>query len=106
MTSKALTINSGSAVSEVFNLQHAKGATLHLPVVTSGSVYLQASPDETAANFVRVHNSLGSLWQFDAAAGSLAMTLGDDVLGGIGFARIETSVNQAAPRTLNILFKL
>ena len=101
------TVATSGTVSDIFDLQNAGlAATLWAPVITSGLVYLQASPDTTSANFTRMGKSDGSgVWSWSAAAGSGCISL-RDVLGGIRYARVETQNPQADVRSFAVITQL
>lgn len=93
-------------VSDTIDFQNALRATVWAPTVTSGTMFLQGSPDQTSANFTRMGNLLGSgAWTWNVGPGSCCVAL-SDVFGGLRFARFEMSVAQAAVRSLAVITRL
>lgn len=77
-------------------------ASLHVPVVTSGTMFLRSSYDQTSANFIRTiagDVQVGSQVNFLTGPGSLAVTFGRSHLSA-PYLKFESSVAQTDNRTL------
>lgn len=87
------TIPLSGTVSGIFGAKGATAVSIWCPLVTSTQVLVQASFDQTSANFVRVQNSTGSGdWTYSAGVGSTCITLKD--LGYFPNMRLETPTPQ------------
>lgn len=96
------TIPLSGTVSEIFNTRGMVGMSIFAPVITSCQVLLQGSFDQTSANFVRAQNSQGSgQWTYSAGVGSNCINAKD--VGYFPFARLETTIAQAAVRSFAVV---
>lgn len=104
----SISVVSGASVSENIDLRGGRLQAIAVPTITSGDVFLQGSFNTTSANFVRVQNpnwngpTSGDL-RLATGPGS-CMVMFPDNLPSPSYARIETAVAQAAPRTFSIRF--
>src|SRR4051812_30069854 len=96
-------------VSDAVDVTGAKFIAVWLPVVTSGQLLLRGSFDQTSANFVPIMNPnatpIASRWWADTGAGSAGVLL-DWAAQAFPFIKLETSVAQAAVRSLAVISKL
>lgn len=100
------TIPLSGSVSDLIRLEGATLFGLWAPVVTSCQMFVQGAFDQTSANFVRLTNPAGSGdWVFGVGPGSRAVTL-QDAAFVFPFLKLETSVAQAAVRSLAVIAKL
>lgn len=96
------TIPLSGTLSTQIQIPNTEKAVLWCPTVTSCQILLQGSFNTTSTNFVRVQNSAGSgAWTFSAGIGSNCISLKD--AGHFPYARIETTVAQAAVTSLAII---
>lgn len=98
-----ITIANGQANSGVINLQGSKILGIILPTLDSGTVKVQVSHD-AAGTFVDVKDTTGASLAFPVGTGAFAMDA--DYLArfmGYPFAKIVTSVNQTALRTIQVI---
>lgn len=88
-------INSGSALSGVFNIGGSnRGAALLIPTITSAQLFLQVGVSSAAATMRRLWKSDGSAeWSWNVGPGSAAVVI-SDALWPFTHARIEASANQ------------
>lgn len=100
-----VTINSGSSVSNTFQIGRATMATLWAPVLTSCQVFIQGSYDVTSGNFVRAIQVDGSGdFAADLGQGSKMVVISDPI-HPVDFIRLESSVTQTDTRTFAIIVK-
>jgi hypothetical protein len=101
---------SGTVAEPYIDLSGARTAALWIPTITSAQVLLRASFDTTSANFVPVYNQnatpISSRWWVDAAVGSMTVAIDVEYGTPYSFLKLETSVAQAAVRSLAIITKL
>lgn len=96
------TIPLSGTLSTQIQIPNTEKATLWCPTVTSCQVLLQGSFDTTSTNFVRAQNAAGSgQWTFSVGVGSNCISLKD--AGHFPYARLETTVAQAAVRSFAII---
>ena len=99
------TIPLSGTVSETFAVVGTVRAGVWFPTVTSAAFYVQGAFNTTSENFVRIQNAAGSgAYTLAAGVGSLAFTLQDPVIP-FPYLRFESSVAQAAVRSLAIVAK-
>lgn len=96
------TIPLSGTLSTQILIPNTERAVLWCPTVTSCQVLLQGSFDTTSTNFVRAQNAAGSgAWTFSVGVGSNCISLMD--AGHFPYARLETTVAQAAVRSFAII---
>lgn len=102
---KYATIPLSGSVTDIIALAGAKLMGLSVPAVTSAALYVQGSWEAASASLWRLQNPAGSGdWTFAVGPGSKAITL-QDVAFPWPYLRIETSVAQAAVRSLAVVAK-
>ncbi|HEV8642071.1 MAG TPA: hypothetical protein VGV13_13305 [Methylomirabilota bacterium] len=102
------TIPLSGTLSGIVDVSNAKTLGIWVPVITSGQLYLRGSFDQTSANFVPILTSAGmsavsSRWYAEVGPGSLGVSFGQEL--PFPFIMLETSVNQAAVRSLAVFSK-
>lgn len=100
------TIPLSGTLSTIVRMEAGTLFGIWVPTVTSGTMLVQGSWDQTSTNFVRLQNPAGSGdWTFAVGPGSKAITLQDAVFPW-PFIRFETSVAQSAVVSLAIPVKI
>lgn len=104
------TIPLSGTVSDIIDITGAKTVAIWVPTVTSGTLLLRGSFDQTSANFVPIFNQnatpIASRWWVEAGPGSMAVPLDVEYLTPFPFIKLETSVAQAAVRSFAVICKL
>jgi len=101
-----VTIANGGTVSSTVNVQNGALFGLWAPVLTACSLFIQASPDTTSANFVRLGKSDGTgVWGWQVGTGSAAITL-QDIAFPFSYLRLESSAAQGAQRDFQLVVKI
>src|SRR3989304_1858648 len=98
---QTVAILSGDTLSAVFAIKGVRDMGVLVPTVTSCQAFLQVGTDPTSSStFMRAFKPDGS-GQFTWAVGAgQAALLAREIIGSFPYGRIETSVAQAAPRSL------
>src|SRR5947208_11062734 len=106
VTVVTVTIANGGTVSSTVAIPNATLFGLWAPVLTACSLFIQASPDTTSANFVRLGKSDGTgVWGWLVGTGSAAVTL-QDIAFPFSYLRLETSAAQGAQRDFQLVLKI
>jgi hypothetical protein len=106
---KFATIAQSATVSDAVDVTGVKTLGVWIPVVTSGQLLLRGSFDQTSANFVPVFapnaSPIASRWFANIGPGSATLAI-DLAAAPFPFVKLETTVAQAAVRSLALVCKL